>query len=127
MSLETYYHRLHVFHTFNTNNKIFLEVEKCCGYGEFVCVFKKDTLCDVSTMISKTFDYQVKRLYVKDQNGNVLDLPLTSEENLRDFIARNTLFFRPVYPIPAIVVYKIYYEDDLKHDYCCLNNNNMDT
>ena len=126
MSLETYYHRLHVFQTFNTNNKVFIEVEKCCGYGEFVCVFKKDTLVEVSNMISKTFDYQVKRLYIKDQNGNVLDFPLTSEETLRDFIGRNALFFRPVYPIPAIVVYKIYYEDDLKHD-CCNNNNNKNT
>lgn len=121
MSLETYYHRLQLFQTYNCNNKIFLEVEKSCGYGEFVCVFKKDTLFDVSKMISKTFDYEVKRLYMKDQNGNVLDFPLTSEENLRDFIAKNTPFFKPVYPIPAIVVYKIYYEDCLKHDCGCVS------
>jgi len=123
MSLETYYTRLHQYQTYSSNYKVFLEVEKCCGYGEFVCVFKKDTLSEVSKMISKTFDYEARRLYVKDQSGNILDLPLNSEEKLRDFMARNTRFFTPVYPLPANVVYKVYYEYDMNHDSCCHNTN----
>jgi hypothetical protein len=125
MSLETYYTRFHQYQTYNSNYKVFLEVEKCCGYGEFVYVFKKDTLSEVSKMVSKTFDYEARRLYVKDSSDNILDLPLNSEEKLRDFMARNNRFFTPVYPLPANVVYKIYYEYDMNHDGCCCHNNNI--
>jgi hypothetical protein len=117
MSLETYFERLENLTKYNKNNKILLDVEKTCGYGEFLFVFKKDTLTEISNTISKLMEFETKRLFVKDENGNELELPLTSDETIREYILRNSQFFKPVYPIPAIVVYKIYYDDGYKHDH----------
>jgi len=119
MSIEKYYERLEDLTRYNKNNRLLLEIEKTCGYGEFLFVFKKDTMTEISNTISKLMEFEQKRLFVKDENGNELELPLTSDETIREYILRNSEFFKPVYPIPASVVYKIYYDDGHTHEHEC--------
>ena len=49
-------------------------------------------------------------LSVKNSNGLYLTIPNDSNQLFREFIIKNSSFFYPIYPSPANVVYKIYYE-----------------
>jgi len=97
-------------------------VSKCCGYSEFVSVYKsKSTLADLYKQVTNQFEYndyppvQEIRLFVK-KDDSYLEIPNESNISLRNFINVNAGFFTPIYPLPASIVYTMYLEDGHIHD-----------
>jgi len=90
----------------------FFEVTKCCGYSQFVPTYRNGTLKDLHRAFSFHFGFRINGLLVK--NGeNTLAVP-DEDTLLKDFIRLNPDFFKPIYPIPAQVVYNIYFMGE-----CC--------
>ena len=93
------------------NTGYLIEITKCCGYSQFIKVFKKKTLMDMYNDIFYEFDHlDIKSLYVYNKNNEKLIIPRNTTL-LNNFILNNPDYFKPVYPIPLLVVYKIYFDD----------------
>jgi len=126
------------------NNYIF-ETTKCCGYDEWVTVYKDDKVTTLYKNIEKAFQYlscfkeQDKiQIIARALDGELLVIPKVWIENndeeigeyqqkeptIREFLNNptNHKFFKPVYPIPAKVVYKIWLDDGIcHHDHSKIN------
>ena len=94
---------------------------KLCGYGEFVLVFKDDSVLDVYKTISKQFNApDIKSLFLTD-GVKRFKLPLTETLSIRNFITRcqndetQSKYLTPIYPLPSPVVYRIYIDDGHCH------------
>ena len=95
-----------------TYNMYILEVEKECGYNQWVFIFKNDTIRDMVVAIRKTFMNEGNiQLSVQNSQGLRMVIPIDNNQLFREFMTKNSSFFTPLYPSPANVVYKIYYED----------------
>jgi hypothetical protein len=94
------------------------EVTKCCGYGEWVSLFKKETLSKLYSNIGFQYNNIPSKLYTICLITNKkLLIPNTNDILVKDFILNNPTFFKPIYPIPMRIVYKIYYTEDRCHLY----------
>jgi len=138
--MEEYNAKLNKYYNYAANNMIILEVEKLCGYSEFVFIYKNSTLADVCNSIFRHFECshkENKRIFVTKTHlpstcsansssqysintittTTPMDVEETrvlydSDELFRDFVNNNSEYFRPLYEIPCKVVYKIYLDDD---------------
>lgn len=99
-----------------SNTQYIFEVTKCCGYSEWVTVYKYMSLSQLYDNIKNQFGgIKPKQLCILDQNDNKIVLPESTEIGVRDFILNNANHFRPIYPMPASVVYRVYYDDGCCH------------
>jgi hypothetical protein len=99
-----------------SNTQYIFEVTKCCGYSEWVTVYKHMPLSQLYDNIKNQFGgIKPKQLCILDQSGNKIVLPESTEIGVRDFILNNANHFRPIYPMPASVVYRVYYDDGCCH------------
>jgi hypothetical protein len=129
--MEEYYTKLNKYNKYMENNMFFLDVEKICGYSEFVLIYKNSTMNDVCNLIFQHFECshnETKQLFVKKtptncrhSHGNPSTIPMDihedcitlteSPELFREFINNHSEYFRPLYNLPCKVVYKIYLDD----------------
>jgi hypothetical protein len=86
---------------------IFFEITKCCGYSQFVPTYRDGTLRDLHRAFSFHFGFKIDGLFVKNEENVLAILP--DDTLLKDFIRLNPDFFKPIYPLPAKVVYNIYF------------------
>jgi len=132
--MEEYYTKLNKYNKYMENNMFFLDVEKLCGYSEFVAVYKNCTMNDVCNSIFQHFECshnEAKQLFVKKAHGSPSTIAMDIQEDcitltespelFREFINNHSEYFRPLYNLPSKVVYKIYLDDG--HVAC--NNNNV--
>jgi hypothetical protein len=115
--LIKYQENLNKYYTSIVNLKYIFEVEKCCGYSEFVSVYKTNTMANLYIETRNQFDNQtITELYVFNSETNQgLYLPNDESILVRDFISQNSSFFKPTYPLPASVIYKIKFDDGHVH------------
>jgi hypothetical protein len=104
-----------------TNNKYMLEITKLCGYGEFLTIFKKQSLLDLYNTISLQFNREIIEIFFLNNITNEkIKIPITSNITIQDFIFTHNsgpeLIIKPIYPVPCKVVYKIYYDDGHTHE-----------
>ena len=99
------------------NNKYIFEVTKCCNYSTFVLVDKKSSLIDLYKAVSLHFEcYDVKMLFLKNPEKHAkLNVPITEMITIKMFVTSNPAFFKPIYPLPNQVVYRIYLDDGHLH------------
>lgn len=103
------------------NDKFILEITKLCGYGEFLVIYKKQTLLDLYKMVSTQFECKdIKELFFTDSNTNEkIRIPITNEITIWEFIfSKNNgpaQAIKPIYPIPCKIVYRIYFDDGHTH------------
>ena len=93
------------------------EIEKSCGYTEWISVYKKDTLEQLYHNINIQFANNSKtnhKLFIIDNNSNKIFIE-NNNTILSDFIRNNSLFFTPIYPIPNWIVYRLYLDDGTCH------------
>ena len=136
--MEEYNEKLNKYNKYIENNMFILDVEKLCGYSEFVMVYKNSTIADVCNSIFQHFECsnnEAKRLFVRkvtkkqsmyihhesckhcDNTTISMDIPdecivfTESAELFRDIVNKNSEYFIPVYDLPCKVVYKIYLDD----------------
>jgi hypothetical protein len=103
------------------NNKYIFEVSKLCGYSEFIFINKDDSVLDLYKTISQQFQcLDIKSLFLA--NGvNRYSVPLTNIISLRKFITdaqkdgNLRQFIKPMYQLPAPVVYRVYLDDGHVH------------
>ena len=111
------------------NDKYMFEVTKCCGYSTFVLLQKDETLIDLYKAIARHFQcVEIKSLFLVrgsslDMSNNMsinnnqrrLYIPLTVMKTVRQLLNENQQYFKPIYPIPNHVVYRIYLDDGHHH------------
>jgi len=115
------------------NNSHILEIQKCCGYSEFILCYKESTLRELYANVYYQFqinsDEHPIRLFIVNGETNPKTktiLPI-SDEKLRDFIRNNVEILKRIYPFPCKVVYKFHIDDGncTKHspdDFCYFHN-----
>jgi hypothetical protein len=91
-------------------NRLIFNITKCCGYSEFLFAYMNSTLADLYRSIQLQFEITDLRLFtVNSASGVKMEIPNDSTVNVRQFILGNPQYFQPQYPMPAKVVYKLYY------------------
>jgi len=108
------------------NNKYIFEVTKLCGYGEFLLVYKKQSLLDLYKTVSmQTECKDIKELFFMNSITNEkIRVPITNEITIWEFIfSKNNgpnQAIKPIYPIPCKIVYRLYFDDGHTHgDHAC--------
>jgi hypothetical protein len=64
----------------------------------------------------------IQTLYVNDDMGNKLVIPHLDDICIYDYLNLNRPFFRPIYPLPNDVVYKVYIQCNEGCCNCAQNN-----
>ena len=97
------------FFGLTANYQYIFELTKCCGYGEWVAVYKDAPLSRLYENIYLQFgDLKPEKLYAVNEIGERLDIFCDEGSSIRKLISDNSLFFRPIYPLPSCAVYRIY-------------------
>lgn len=109
------------------NHSYMFEVTKCCGYSQFVSVYKYGSLSLLFDSISYVFGNKdpISIFVYNIESGDYLEVPNTNDIILKQFILDNQQLFKPIYPLPHQVVYKIFYEDRHCKSIENLDNNMM--
>jgi hypothetical protein len=121
MTTEPFTYKLKQFVDTIQNYKFIFEVTKLCGYGEFITVFKNQSLLDLYSTISYQFDNrEIKELFfMNDTTGEKIKVPISSTIRINDFISGHNagpnLNIKPIYPIPCKIVYRLYFDDGHVH------------
>jgi len=107
------------------NNSYIFELEKCCGYSEFILCFVESTLEEFYTNVSYQFQTCPSssniRLYIVINNEKIL--VEKTNMKIKEFIKEFRQILKPVYPLPCKVVYKLFIDDGHCHeDHASLNN-----
>jgi hypothetical protein len=114
-------------------NCVWIELTKCCGFSTFISVYKMSKLANIyNNARCHLSNIPIQNLYVMDGVGNKLVIPCCGEGEgnadicINDFLNSNRAFFKPIYPLPNDVVYKVYIECSLEGGCCVCNQNNME-
>ena len=94
------------------------ELVKCCGYKEWITIYKRKTLKDLydnlySQLKLTEFSKPVHLYIIK--NGGEIKLVDNDETLLSDYIYANREYFKPVYTLPCKVIYSLYIDDGCCH------------
>ena len=110
------------------------EIKKCCEYTEWITVYKNMTIDDLYNNLYTQFHSPNNNklfLYIMNENGEK-KLLKKSDEVLREYIRKNSEYFKPIYPLPDWIVYSLYLDDGSCHkdhsltvmNTCCSIHNN---
>jgi hypothetical protein len=103
------------------NNQYIFEVTKLCGHGQFLTMFKKQTLIDLYKIISLHYECKdIKKLFfINNCTNEKIYIPITAEITIRDFLfshnSGTVQIIKPVYPMPCKIVYRVYFDDGHTH------------
>jgi hypothetical protein len=116
--INEYYNKLNSYMNYITNNQYIFELTKCCGYSEFLPIFMNCKLSELYTNISYKLEIQkeVKLFAINTSTNEKLEIPNDNNVFIKNFLKLYKNYFTPVYPVPAKVVYKIYYYSGCCHD-----------
>ena len=103
------------------NNQYIFEITKLCGHGQFIPIFKRQTLIDIYKIISLHYDCKdIKQLFfINSCTNEKIHIPITDVITIQDFLfshnSGSAQIIKPIYPIPCTVVYRIYFDDGHTH------------
>ena len=96
-----------------TNYQYIFEITKCCGYGEWVAVHKDAPLSRLYENIHRQLgNLKPLNLYTFNENGEKMYILCDWDCSVRKLITDKSSFFRPIYPLPARAIYRIYYDEE---------------
>jgi len=101
-----------------TNHSFWIELTKCCGYGQLMTVFRECTLSELHKTVQMHMRVPTSmkmELYTLGVFGERIPIPNCPTIFLNSYIREYDARFRPVYPVPAKVVYRIFYDDGHVH------------
>jgi hypothetical protein len=124
-----YTNKLNEFINQYPGKMILFEVTKCCNYSTFVFMYKDEMLSDLYNRVAHHFESDdIVSLYIISDNGERIKIPFSPLTKIKDYIITNTAVnsrnMKPVYSLPAPVVYRIYINDGHNHN-CCNDNITM--
>jgi hypothetical protein len=104
------------------NNSYIFELSKCCGYSEIVPTFKNATCADLYRNIMCQFEIKEEnkiKVYatITDASNNTMVIQ-NDKTPIRNIILENASFFKPIYPLPTTVVYKLVYKFETEEINC---------
>lgn len=111
------------------NNKYIFEITKLCGYGEFLTIYKKQTLLDLYKIVSMEFECKdIKELFfINNCTNEKIKIPITNEITILQFIFNHNngsnQIIAPIYAVPCKIVYRLYFDDGHKHGNSLCNLN----
>ena len=98
------------------------EIQKCCGYSEWISVYKKDTIQQLYNNLNIQFATNKKsiyKLYFINNEGNKILV-----ENNNMIVSEIIKNLNPIYPMPYWIVYKLYLDDGTCHKHHSTENIN---
>ena len=98
------------------------EIQKCCGYSEWISVYKKDTIKQLYNNLNIQFatnEKSIYKLYLINNEGNKI-LVENNDMIVSEFIKN----LNPIYPMPYWIVYKLYLDDGTSHTHHSTENIN---
>ena len=123
MTTEVFKNRMDEFIGKMPDNMYIFEITKLCGYGMFVVVYKNATISELFKNISNIFGNVTENqlFFRNEETKDKYIIPKTDFFSVKDLIAKfrespslkNAI--KPVYELPAPVVYRIYYDDGHVH------------
>jgi hypothetical protein len=105
------------------SNCYMFEVGKCCGYNEIVPIFKNATCKDLYRNVMYQFQLDPSkqfRIYAISTDNKKVYVQ-NDDKSIREFIFENNKYFKPLYSVPTIVVYKLIFNEksDNSDNFCC--------
>ena len=98
-------------------NKYIFEMTKCCGYSFMFPVYKLNTLEEFfHNIVLEFYPAPILRIFLQNEVGEQLEIPINST-TIMDFLNANKKWFVPIYPLPAKVVYRVYFDDGHAHSH----------
>ena len=104
-----------------SNYQYIFEITKLCGHGQFIPIFKRQTLIDIYKIISLHYDCKdIKQLFfINSCTNEKIYIPITHVITIQDFLfshnSGSAQIIKPVYPVPCKIVYRIYFDDGHTH------------
>ena len=104
-----------------SNDKYIFEITKLCGYGEFLLIYKKQTLVELYKTVSIQFECKdVKELFfINSVTNEKIRVPINDRITIVDFVSSYNngpnQIIKPVYPLPCKIVYRLYFDDGHQH------------
>jgi hypothetical protein len=115
-ALDIYNNKLTAYFNRIPQTKYLFEVTKCCEYSEFLSIYKEYNLAELHKAILHQFVFNdFYELFVLNELREKLVIPNDENIQIKDFINMNNAFFRPIYPLPATVVYRVHFNDGHVH------------
>jgi hypothetical protein len=101
------------------NTQFIIELQKCCGYSEFIIIYKEQSLADLYKIISchtTCHISNIRDLFILSA-GERIHIPPSNNITINTFIRENVNNHTivPVYPLPDKVVYRIIFDDGHYH------------
>jgi hypothetical protein len=103
------------------------ELRKCCGYKEWINVYKTMTICDLYKKVYHRFQLNKEEdmnniyLFILGQDGQLSGIEKNDTRTIRELIMNNQHHFKAVYPLPCKLVYWLYIDDGGCHSDHCAN------
>jgi len=122
--MEEYENKMKEYVQSIVNNQFIFELTKCCGYSEFLPIYSNSKLNELYNNVNHKLERQqgdIKLFVVNSSTSEKLEIPNDANVFIKDFIKLFKHYFTPVYPVPAKIVYKIYYDSG-----CCHSSEHMD-
>jgi hypothetical protein len=122
-SIQEYNNKLNEYLQSIVNNQFIFELTKCCGYSEFLPIFSCCKLTELYTNVNYKLNRQqanIKLFAINTSTNEKLEIPNDNNIYIKDFIKSFNHYFTPIYPVPAKVVYKIYFDSG-----CCHNSDHI--
>uniref|UniRef100_A0A6C0KQD7 Uncharacterized protein n=1 Tax=viral metagenome TaxID=1070528 RepID=A0A6C0KQD7_9ZZZZ len=112
-----YHEKINNYVNNNNNNMYIFEVSKCCGYSEFVPVYKNDKIIDLFSKIMNHFNCnEIKDLFFYTHVGVYIRISI-SNKTINEFVMENTKCNPPklveLYPLNNVKVYNLFLDDGI--------------
>jgi hypothetical protein len=116
MTFDQYNNKLNDYNTRSINDRYIFELTKCCEYSFFSVFFRAYTLEDVYKHVLMEMPSNMIELYILSNTGEKMVIPRDNNIVLRDYVLSNNTWFKPIYDMPAKVVYRVYFDDGHTHE-----------
>ena len=116
MTFDQYNNKLNEYNNRSINDRYIIELTKCCGYSFFSVFFREYTLEDVYKHVLLEMPSNTIELYVLSETGEKIVIPRDNNITLRNYVLSNNTLFKPIYDMPAKVVYRVYFDDGHTHE-----------
>ena len=107
-------------------HQFLFEITKCCGYSVWIPVYKNMMLSSLYENVKTHFEICKEKmiLSVFNEEGHKLVIPttVTTVTTVKEFIRTKKSFFKPVYPFPSKIIYKMWLDDSgcVGCEKCCI-------
>ena len=113
--MEIYNEKMMYFKNYKDETILF-EMTKCCGYSFIFSLYKLNTLADIYYNLGLELSHlTITKIFLKNINNEEFKIPNDKTTTIQEFVNINRVWFTPIYPLPATVVYRIFFDDGHHH------------